>query len=135
MVRASSNLFERLNGRRRALGMTHAALALRSGVSVPTVKRMLGGSAGGGAGGGGGASFAHVAAVAEALGMPLTAEPVDADAMRLAAAREKAERIARLVQGTSALEAQAVDEAEYRRLVERSVHELLAGPPRRLWSA
>lgn len=111
--------------------MTHAALAVRSGVSEPTVKRMLGGRADAGAG----ASFAHVAAVAEALGMPLTAEPVDADAMRLAAAREKAERIARLVQGTSALEAQAVDEAEYRRLVERSVHELLAGPPRRLWSA
>lgn len=114
--------------------MTFAALAVRSGVSEPTVKRMLGGRVDA-AGGGGGASFAHVAAVAEALGMPLTAEPVDADDMRLAAAREKAERIARLVQGTSALEAQAVDEAEYRRLVERSVHELLAGPPRRLWSA
>lgn len=134
MVRMLAKLSDRLDARRRALGMTFPALAERSGVSEPTVKRILGGL-GGAVGGVGGASFAHVAAVAEALGMPLTAEPVDADAMRLAAAREKAERIARLVQGTSALEAQAVDEAEYRRLVERSVHELLAGPPRRLWSA
>ncbi len=39
-----------------------------------------------------------------------------------------------MVQGTSALESQAVDAATYQRLIEKSVHELLAGSPRRLWS-
>lgn len=42
--------------------------------------------------------------------------------------------VARLVQGTNALEAQAVDDAEYRRLVERTYHELLARSRRRLWA-
>jgi hypothetical protein len=50
-----------------------------------------------------------------------------------AQARAKAEEVARLVQGTSALESQAVDADAYRRLVERSYHELMAGSRRRLW--
>lgn len=131
MVADLINLSDRLDARRRELGMTYPALAARSGVSEPTVKRILTDSAGAAQR----ASFAHVAAIALALGMPLDAQPLDADDFRAAAAREKAERIARMVQGTSALEAQAVDQAAYRRLVERSYHELLAGPPRRLWSA
>lgn len=127
MRSVSDTISARLDDRRRRLGMTCSALAARSGVSEPTVKRILAGRAGA-------ASLAHVAAVAEALGMPLTTDPVDADEYRAQAARRKAERIARLVQGNSALEAQAVDPDEHRRLVERSVHELLAGPARRLWS-
>lgn len=128
MIAALINLSDRLDARRRELRMTYPALAARSGVSEPTVKRILNNGAAE-------ASFVNVAAVAEALGMPLAAKPIDADELRATAARQKAERIARLVQGTSALEAQAVDQAAYRKMVERSYHELLAGPPRRLWSA
>ncbi|MBK7404175.1 MAG: helix-turn-helix domain-containing protein [Phycisphaerales bacterium] len=120
------HLAERLAQRRRALRMPYPALAERSGVSEPTVKRIL-------SGGAEAASFEKVAAVAEALGMPLAFEAIDPDEFRERTAREKAERIARLVQGTSALEGQAVRGEEARRLVERSYHELLAGSGRRLW--
>lgn len=123
-----ANLSDRLDQRRERLGMTFPALAERSGVSEPTVKRILSGRVGG-------ASFENVAAVAEALGMPLTTEPIDIEAFRERAAREKAERVARLVQGTSALEAQGVDAGEYRKLIERSVRDLLAGSRRRLWAS
>jgi transcriptional regulator with XRE-family HTH domain len=116
-----------LDRRRRELGLTFAALSSRSGVSEPTVKRILGGRLGE-------ASFTHVVAIARALGSPIAADPQDVDEMVREQARRKAEGIARLVQGTSALEAQAVDEAEYRRLVDRSYHELLAGSRRRLWA-
>ncbi len=107
--------------------MSFPQLAERSGVSEPTAKRILGGHAAS-------ASYASVAAIAEALGMPLRSEAIDPDEFRERVALEKARHLARMVQGTSALEAQAVPPAEFRRLVARSVHELLAGPPRRLWS-
>lgn len=116
-----------LDRRRRDLGLTFTALSVRSGVSEPTVKRILGGRLGE-------ASFTHVVAIARALGAPIAAEATDIDQMLRDRARAKAEAVARLVQGTSALESQAVDDAEYRRLVERSYHELLAGSRRRLWA-
>lgn len=116
-----------LNLRRRALGLTFAALSARSGVSEPTVKRILGGRLAE-------ASFTHVVAIARALGTPITAEPQDVEDMLRDRARRKAEAVARIVQGTSALESQAVDDATYRGLVERTFHELLAGSRRRLWA-
>jgi len=107
--------------------MSYSVLAARSGVSEPTVKRILGGRHAE-------ASFANVAAVASALGASLDIAQADPDELCRQQARRKAERIARLVQGTSALESQAVDADSYRRLVERSYHQLLAGSRRRLWS-
>lgn len=108
--------------------MTHAALAARSGVSEPTVKRILTGATSG-------AALASVLAIAEAMEMSIEIGESDADAARQRQARAKAEQIARMVQGTSGLEGQAIDRAEYDRVVERSFHELMAGSPRRLWSA
>lgn len=123
-----STSIDLLTRRRRALGMSFASLADRSGVSEPTVKRILGGHLGE-------ASFANVAAVAQALGVFFDLEESDVDELCRRQARKKAEQVARLVQGTSALESQAVDSETYRRLVEKSYHELLAGSKRRLWSA
>ncbi len=108
--------------------MPFPALAERSGVSEPTVKRVLAGRTAK-------ASFGNVAAIAEALGMPLMADPIDVEDFREQVARQKAERVARLVQGTSALEAQAVDSDQYRKLVERSMRELLTGSRRLLWTS
>ncbi|MBX3387553.1 MAG: helix-turn-helix transcriptional regulator [Phycisphaeraceae bacterium] len=116
-----------LTRRRAELGITLAALARRSGVSEPTVKRIFAGRIGE-------ASFANVAAVADALGLTLALDAADADHMRRTQARKQAEHVARLVQGTSALESQAVDARTYEQLVERTYHELLAGPKRRLWA-
>lgn len=119
---------DRLNRRREALGMSVSALAERSGVSEAAVKRILGGRAPE-------ASYAHVMAIAGVLGVAVGGEEVGEDELLRREARAKAERVARLVQGTSALESQAVDRGTYERLVERSYHELLAGSRRRLWSA
>lgn len=113
--------------RRSQLGMSAAVIAARSGVSVATVRRILAGHLGE-------ASFANVSAVADALGAPLQLQAGDPHEFRQHEARRKAERLARLVQGTSALEGQAVGSDAYRRIVERSYHELLAGPARRLWA-
>lgn len=118
---------ERLRQRRESLGMSYSVVAAMSGVSEPTVKRILGGHVAE-------ASFASVVAIAEALGASLGVEEIGADELCRRQARRKAERIARLVQGTSALESQAVDPAAYDRLVERSFHQLMAGSRRRLWS-
>lgn len=124
MAVAYSNLVSRLRTERRVLGMSYAVVARRSGVSEPTVKRIFGGK---------GASFENVVAVAEALGLPVLIGEGRRDALRLEQAELKAQRIARMVQATSALEAQAVDSATVQHLVERSVHELMAGSKRRLW--
>ena len=128
MMKVDSISAERLDARRAALGMSVVTLAERSGVSEPTVKRILGGSVGQ-------AAFSNVAAIAEALGVSIALGEVDADDFLRQQARRKAEAIARLVQGTSGLESQAVDAGTYERLVERSYHELLAGSRRRLWAA
>lgn len=127
-MRTTFSIFpDRLTSRRKALGISTAALARRSGVSEPTVKRILGGQIGD-------ASFAKVAAIVQALGVSIGLDEIDADELCRRQARLKAEQIARLVQGTSALESQAVDRETYERLVEKSYHELLAGSKRRLWA-
>lgn len=118
---------ESLQHRREALGMSYSALAARCGVSEPTVKRILGGQLAQ-------ASFANVVAISEALGTSFGIEETDPEELCRRQARRKAQQIARLVQGTSALESQAVDRAAYDRLVERSFHQLMAGSRRRLWS-
>ncbi len=128
MIAALPSLTKRLDSRRRRLGMSHSALAARSGVSEPTVKRILSGRAGE-------VSLANVAAVAEALGVSLEFGERDIDTMREEQAAKKAAQIARMVQGTSALECQGVDAKTLRQLVRRSERELLTGSKRRLWSA
>lgn len=135
MTQRLANLTDCLSRRRIQLGMSHSSLAKRSGVSEPTVKRILGGRIAE-------ASFANVFAVANSLGMPVTLlgmpvtlKSMGVDEVREKQARAKAVRIARMVQGTSGLEGQAVDDDQYQRLVEQSFYELLAGSNRRLWSA
>ena len=124
---AISTLLRTLDARRRELGMSHAVLAQRSAVSLPTVQRILSGNHTT-------ASFANVVAIADALGMCLKfGATVEPEKLRRVQARQKAKRLVRMVQGTSGLEGQAVDADTIRRLEERTVHELLAGSNRRLW--
>lgn len=127
MERSFAKLAKRLESRRKRLGMSYAVLALRSGVSEPTVKRILSGRLAE-------ASFANVEAVATALGVSRRYRALKTDELTRREARKKAERIARMVQGTSALESQAVGPEVFNRLVESSYHELMAGSRRRLWS-
>jgi transcriptional regulator with XRE-family HTH domain len=108
--------------------MSRPLLAQRSGVSLPTVNRILGGDAGH-------TAYATLKAVARALGMDFELKStIGEQDFAEQQARAKAEVIARMVQGTSALESQAVDADTYRQIVGQTVHLLMAGSRRRLWS-
>lgn len=123
-----SPLFEKLENRRRELGLSQSALAERSGVSLPTVQRILSGHSPA-------ASFENTLAIAQVLGMQLDAVPViPTHKVLKAQARKKAERLVRMVQGTSALEAQAVSARHIAQMIKKTVQELLAGSRRRLWA-
>lgn len=122
-----SNL-QLMNLRRKELGMSYAALADRSGVSSPTVHRILSGRHEG-------ARYSNVLALADALGVSLR---IDAETpierFRQQNARRKAQRLVGMVQATSALEGQAVRDDTVDGMVLRTVHELCAGPSRKLWA-
>ncbi|MEX0791547.1 MAG: helix-turn-helix domain-containing protein [Pirellulaceae bacterium] len=118
----------KLNTRRKELRMTYGVLASRSGVSEATVKRILSGKCAK-------VGLDKVEAIAAALGLRLGIEDAcDAHEYRRSVAIEKARWIMRQVQGTSALESQALPEAEYNAMISRTTEELLAGPARRLWA-
>ena len=130
---ATQAVFARLESRRDRLGMSKADLARRANVSLPTVQRLLSGREKR-------ARTDIVAAIAGALGVevrlsnsPCVHEVVKVSAFLRLHAEEKARRLGRLVQGTMALEAEAVDADVLQDLVEQNVHALLAGPRRRLW--
>jgi transcriptional regulator with XRE-family HTH domain len=113
--------------RRKALRMSCQSLALRSGVSLPTIHRIL-------RGGGERTTYANLTAVARALGMSFELKSTcDEQTLAERQAQAKAEIIARMVQGTSARESQAADSDTYQHLVRQTWHELMAGPRRRLW--
>ncbi len=119
-------IFEQLEHRRQKLGISRSALAARSGLSLPTVNRILSrkNSA---------ASFANVTAVAEALGMTLAATPTERTSeFRKRQATSKAKRLVRLVQGTSALEGQGLDQHELEKMIQQTSSELLKSQ-RKLW--
>ena len=121
-------LFEKLETRRRELGISQAALADRSGVSLPTVHRILTGN-------GSSASMDNILAITQVLGLDLEAVPrMDAQEILEQQARKKAEKLVRMVQGTSALEAQGVSARQIGQMITKTVRELLAGSRRRLWA-
>lgn len=122
------SLFEKLEIRRRELGISQSVLAERSGVSLPTIQRILSGH-------NPAASFENTLAIAQVLGMQLDAVPViPAQEVLEQQARKKAERLVRMVQGTSALEAQGVSSKHLGQMVRKTIQELLAGSRRRLWA-
>lgn len=129
------NQFKSLESRRRTLRISRAALAARTGLSVPTLNRILAGE--------GNPTLETLTALSSALGVEFRitnqivelTELCSANEFRKLMAEQKALRLVRMVQGTAALEAQAVGQAQEKEMVERTVHELLAGPARRLWAS
>lgn len=117
-----------LERRRKALKISRRLLAQRSGVSLPTINRILGG-------GWEHATFVNLKSVARALGMDFEIKNIiDEQDFAEQQAKTKAEIIARMVQGTSALESQAVDDETRNQMVRQTVHELMAGSWRKLWN-
>jgi hypothetical protein len=103
-------------------------LSTRSGVSRAVVQRILSGKHAA-------ASFASIAAIAGSLGLSIRFDTeVSVEKLRRDQARRKARKLVSLVQGTSGLEGQAVDQATIESMVETTTHELLAGSKSRLWS-
>ena len=128
-----SDIYAHLDSRRARLGMSKADLACRAGVSLPTVQRLLSGREGR-------ARVDILCAIASALGVevrlsgsPSVWESTDPSAFREARAREKAAHLTKLVQGTMALEAEAVKAKVLEQMTAQTVHSLLAGSGRRLW--
>ncbi len=122
-----AEILRKLDARRKKLGMSRAIVAKRSGVPMTTVQRIL--SAGEPRPG-----LSNVLAIAEVLGVPLSFDVSSGiDELRERQARQKAERLVKMVQATSGLEGQAVDAETVERMVRQTAHELLAGPTRRLW--
>lgn len=123
-----NSCFRLLDNRRRELGMSYAALAKRSGVSMATVVRILSGNHLE-------ASFRNVAGIADALGVRINfAGTVAVRKLRHKRAQEKARKLVGLVQGTSGLEGQAVGNGVLAEMTRDATVELLAGSKRNLWS-
>ena len=123
-----NHLLKSLDERRRELGLSYELLSKRCGVSRPTLQRILSGRHVA-------ASFANIVAIAESLGLALRFDSrVDTPDLKREQAERKAKKLVALVQGTSALEGQAVDQKQVKSMVEQTTHELLAGSKRRLWS-
>lgn len=123
-----SELIGFLEQRRQRLGVTLPVLAERSGVSLPTVSRIL-------TGGRQNANLATMLAMARVLGVRLNFEvEFDIDDMLERQARRKAERLVGMVHGSAALEGQGLDKDTRERMVRRTVHELRAGSRRKLWA-
>jgi len=121
-------LLKDLDKRRRELGLSYELLSRRCGVSRPTVQRILSGRHPAG-------SFANIVAIAESLGLEIRFDSkIDARKLKWDQAERKAKKLVSLVQGTSGLEGQAVDERAVESMVEQTAHELLAGSKRKLWS-
>ena len=123
----SLELVPQLQRIRKELGMTYQVLAERSGLGMRTVQRVL-------ADGDASASFNTILKIAHALGASIRLDAADSNDVRRTQAERKANQLVALVQGTSALEAQAVNDSSKRALKRRTVSELLSGSSRRLWS-
>lgn len=116
---------EQLERRRREIGMSQAALAKRSGVSLPTVQRILSGHHST-------AHFASVLAISNALGIEIEVKS-DREFTK-EVATEKARRLVGAVQATSGLEGQAVEPHKLSEMIDSAVHSLMAGSRRKLWA-
>lgn len=106
--------------------MPYHVLARKCSLGMSTVQRVLSGRTD--------VKLETLAAIAQALGVSLTLEPIrDAEEMRLQQARDRAKQLVALSQGTAALEAQGVNAEAVKRMEEKFVHRLLAGRDGRLW--
>ena len=124
--------YKKLDQRRARLKMPKTALATRARVSLPTINRILSGQEPN-------PTIGNLTAIAAALGLTIRIgasigieETESANEYRIKEARAKAKRLVTMVQGTMALEAQAIDGSDAERLVDQTTYELL-NSKRRLW--
>jgi len=120
------DLLHKLEERRRELGMSRSALAKRSRVSLPTINRIMAKKRDR-------ASLANVVAIADALGMELTADSrVESSEFCRQLAHDLAKTLVASVQGSCGLEGQGLDQHELERLESETTEQLLRSK-RKLW--
>ena len=122
------NFTGKLDRRRQELGMTFEALSKRSEVPVSTLKAIF-------KKGVEHATFANVAAIADALGVDIEfANEVDSYELLHQQAVKKARELVGMVQATSGLESQAVAPKQIELMIHQLIHQLMAGSRRKLWA-
>lgn len=125
----TKEILNEFSRRRRDLAMPLDELARRSNLSVSTVKRVLNGDVA--------ARLCSVAAISDVLGVKLVLTGAkDISTMRRRQAKEKAKKLVSTVQGSAALEGQAVDQSSVKLMEEKTELELLRGrgASSRLWA-
>ncbi len=128
MVKVIQPMSKHLNDRRERLGISCSVLAKRTRLSLRSVQRILSGEETN-------PGFSTLASLARELGVGVRLDDeADVRTIRRRQAERKADRILAIVQGSSALEAQAVSRKTMRDLREKTINELLAGSPRKLWA-
>jgi len=124
----ANRIVEQLNIQKTHLGMSIAVIAQRSDVSEPTITRILSGKHHS-------AHFDHVMAIADVLGVDVSVcRTQDPEIMKRKQAMQKAQHIMKLVRGNSALEATETSQEAYKRMLNKTVNELMAGSKRALWA-
>lgn len=127
--KCSLALFRYLDGRRKEIGMSMKILAQRSGLGMRTVQRVLSGDEPT-------ANINTILSIAHALRVELQPREIaPARLVRREQAEWKATKLASMVQGTSALEAQAVPKEALLEIRAEIADKLAAGSMRQLWSS
>lgn len=117
-----------LDRQRRALKMPLIVLAKRAKVSRATICRMLKEKSAS-------TSLQNVLAVARVLGAELGIQLQDPERIIEEQIQERAQRIARMVQGTMALEGQGITGPNhFDQLVQTAANEIRAKPRKHLWA-
>jgi hypothetical protein len=121
-------LLSKLASRRKHLRMSFRAVAERSGLGLRTVQRVLCLEEPT-------ARLDTVLQIANALSVELSPKEIGtAHRVRKREAAKKAVRLASMVQGTSALESQAIPKNDLREIKDEIATRLLSGSSRELWA-
>ena len=121
-------LIERIQERRKAIGITYDNLAKLTGLSLRTVNRFFAGED---------VKLSTVERITSLLGLDFSGnETIPLETLQKQRAYKKALFLASLVQGTSTLEIQGLEKPELEKMIHRFEEELLHGEYRdQLWVA
>jgi transcriptional regulator with XRE-family HTH domain len=120
-------IVRQLDTQRRELRMTKHALSQRTGLGSRTVQRVLSGRDTGKT------TLETILLIAAALEVRLEPKTGSAYRARRKEAMRKASKLAAMVQGTSALEAQAISDGALREIRHEIADKLVSGSGRELW--
>ena len=115
-----------LRQRRRELRMPISALSDRANTSVSTAKRVLAGDTS--------VSYSTLCRIAQAMGVSPEFNACPSHSLIQKEAKRKAKLVAKMVQGTSAMEAQAVDKETLDRITQAAEAKLVTCLGSMLWA-